>query len=94
MAATGFTPISIFYSTTASAVPLAANLVAGELAMNTNDGKLFFKDSSGVVQTMASKATGSIGGSTTQVQFNNAGALGGSASLTWSGTVLTSSLAR
>jgi hypothetical protein len=91
MAATGFTPISIFYSTTASAVPLAANLVAGELAMNTNDGKLFFKDSSGVVQTMASKATGSIGGSTTQVQFNNAGVLGGSASLTWNGTVLTSS---
>jgi hypothetical protein len=65
--------------------------VAGELAMNTADGKLFFKDSAGVVQTMASKATGAIGGSTTQVQFNNAGALGGSASLTWSGTVLTSS---
>jgi hypothetical protein len=59
--------------------------------MNTNDGKLFYKDSSGVVQTMASKGTGSIGGSTTQVQFNNAGVLGGSASLTWNGTVLTSS---
>jgi Chaperone of endosialidase len=91
MAATGFTPVSLYYSATASNVPLAANLVAGELAMNTADGKLFFKDSSGVVQTMASKATGSIGGSTTQVQFNNAGVLGGSASLTWSGTVLTSS---
>jgi hypothetical protein len=65
--------------------------VAGELAMNTADGKLFFKDSAGVVQTMASKATGAIGGSTTQIQFNNAGVLGGSASLTWSGTVLTSS---
>jgi hypothetical protein len=91
MAATGFTPVSLYYSATASNVPLAANLVAGELAMNTNDGKLFFKDSSGVVQTMASKGTGSIGGSTTQVQFNNAGALGGSASLTWNGTVLTSS---
>jgi hypothetical protein len=70
---------------------LAANLSQGELAVNTNDGKLFYKDSSGVVQTMASKATGAIGGSTTQVQFNNAGVLGGSASLTWSGTVLTSS---
>jgi len=91
MAATGFTPVSLYYSATASNVPLAANLVAGELAMNTNDGKLFYKDSSGVVQTMASKGTGSIGGSTTQVQFNNAGVLGGSASLTWSGTVLTSS---
>ena len=91
MASTGSTPISLYYSATASNVPLAANLVAGELAMNTADGKLFFKDSAGVVQTMASKATGAIGGSTTQVQFNNAGALGGSASLTWSGTVLTSS---
>jgi hypothetical protein len=65
--------------------------VAGELALNTNDGRLFYKDSAGVVQTMASKATGSIGGSTTQIQFNNSGVLGGSASLTWSGTVLTSS---
>jgi len=89
MAQTGYTPISIFSSATASAVPLAANLVQGELAINTNDGKLFFKDSAGVVQTMASKATGSIGGSTTQVQFNNAGVLGGSANLTFNGTTLT-----
>jgi len=94
MAATGFTPIKIYASSTASSVPLAANLDntnGAELAINTADGRLFYKDSSGVVQTMASKATGSIGGSTTQVQFNNAGVLGGSASLTWSGTVLTSS---
>jgi hypothetical protein len=94
MAATGFTPIKIYASSTASNVPLAANLDntnGAELAINTADGRLFFKDSSGVVQTMASKATGSIGGSTTQIQFNNAGALGGSASLTWNGTVLTSS---
>ena len=32
----------------------------------------------------------SAGGSNTQVQFNNSGNLGGSANLTWSGTVLTS----
>jgi hypothetical protein len=38
-------------------VPTAGNLVAGELAINTADGKLFYKDSAGVVQTMASKAT-------------------------------------
>jgi hypothetical protein len=56
MAATGFTPISLYYTTTASAVPTAGNLVAGELALNNNDGKLFYKDSSGVVQTIASKA--------------------------------------
>jgi hypothetical protein len=90
MAATGFTPVSLYYSATASNVPLAANLVAGELAMNTNDGKLFYKDSAGVVQVMATKGTGPIGGSTTQIQFNNAGALGGSANLTFNGTTLTS----
>jgi Chaperone of endosialidase len=56
MAATNYTPISLYYSATATNVPLAANLVAGELAINTNDGKLFYKDSSGVVQVMASKA--------------------------------------
>ena len=39
MSASGFTPISIYYSTTASAVPTAANLVPGELAINTADGK-------------------------------------------------------
>jgi len=89
MSQTGYTPISNYSSATASAVPLAANLVQGELAINTNDGKLFYKDSSGVVQTMASKATGAIGGSTTQVQFNNSGVLGGSANLTFNGTTLT-----
>jgi hypothetical protein len=95
MAQTGYTPILSYASGTAAAVPLAANLTSSasgaELAVNYADGKLFYKDSGGVVQTMASKGTGSIGGSTTQVQFNNAGALGGSASLTWNGTVLTSS---
>jgi hypothetical protein len=55
MAQTGFTPISNYYSATATNVPTAGNLVAGELAINTADGKLFYKDSSGVVQTMASK---------------------------------------
>jgi len=95
MSQTGYTPILSYASGTASAVPSASNLTSSasgaELAVNYADGKLFYKDSGGVVQVMASKATGSIGGATTQVQFNNAGALGGSASLTWNGTVLTSS---
>ena len=56
MSQVGFTPISIYYSATASNVPTAGNLVAGELAINTADGKLFYKDSSGVVQTIASKS--------------------------------------
>ena len=90
MSQSGYTPILNYSSATASAVPLAANLAQGELAINNNDGKLFYKDSSGVVQTMASKATGAIGGSTTQVQFNSSGALAGSANLTFNGTTLTS----
>jgi hypothetical protein len=60
MAQTNFTPISLYYSTTAAAVPTAGNLVAGELAINTQDGKLFYKDAAGVVQTIASKA-GALG---------------------------------
>jgi Chaperone of endosialidase len=56
MSQTGYTPISLYYSATASSAPIAGNLVAGELALNTNDGKLFYKDSSGVVQTLATKA--------------------------------------
>jgi len=89
MAQTNYTPISLYYSTTASAVPTAANLVPGELAINTNDGKLYYEDSSGVVQVLATKSTGSIGGSTTQVQYNLSGSLAGSANLTFDGTNLT-----
>lgn len=56
MAQTGYTPIKIYYSATPSAAPTAGNLANGELAINAFDGKLFYKDSSGVVQTIASKA--------------------------------------
>ena len=54
MAATGFTPISLYTSTTATNTPLAANLVNGELAINITDGKLYFKNNSGVVTLLAS----------------------------------------
>jgi hypothetical protein len=57
MAQTGYTPISLYYSATGGAAPTSGNLVAGELAINTADGKLFYKDSAGVVQTIASKDT-------------------------------------
>lgn len=56
MAQSGFTPIKLYLSTTAAAVPTAANLEPGELALNNNDGKLFYEDSSGVVQVIATKA--------------------------------------
>ncbi|CAB4131860.1 Intramolecular chaperone auto-processing domain containing protein [uncultured Caudovirales phage] len=93
MAASGFTPILIYGSTTASNVPLAANLTTSasgvELAINAADGKLYFKNSSGVVTLLAgSGGGGPAAGSNTQIQFNNSGVFGASANLTWSGTVL------
>jgi len=51
MAATGSTPIQLYNSTTAGHVPLAANLLTGELAINTADGKLYFKDPSNNIQS-------------------------------------------
>jgi hypothetical protein len=73
MAATNFTPISLYYSATASAAPTAGNLVAGELAINTNDGKLFYKDSSNAVQVIAWKTTPVSAGGTgaTTLTANN-----------------------
>ena len=88
MAQTGYTPISIYYSSTATNVPTAGNLVAGELALNTNDGKLFYKDSSNVVQVIGTK--GGVGtSSTTQVLYNSSGLVVGSANMTFNGTTFT-----
>jgi hypothetical protein len=57
MAALNFTPISLYYSTTAAAVPSAGNLVSGELAINITDEKLYFKNAAGTVKLLASNAT-------------------------------------
>ena len=92
MAATNYTPIQLYFSTTASAVPLAANLAQGELAINITDGKLYYEDNAGVVQVIATKGAGTIGGSTTQIQYNNAGALAGSAAMTFNSGTSTTTL--
>ena len=89
MAQAGYTPIQLYFSTTAAAVPLAANLAQGELAINIADGKLYYENSSGVVTLLAGAGgAGIVAGSNTQIQFNNSGVFGASSSLTWSGTVL------
>jgi hypothetical protein len=89
MAASGFTPISLYYTTTAAAAPSAGNLVNGELAINITDGKLYYKDNAGVVKVIAgSGGSGVVAGSNTQVQFNNNGVFGASSNLTWNGTTL------
>lgn len=84
MAATGFTPISLYYSTTASAVPTSGNLANGELGLNIADMKLYAKNSSGVVTLLASNA--STGATVSSVAVS-----GGSTGLTTSGGPITSS---
>ena len=64
MAQTGYTPISLYYSATAGHVPLPANLINGELAVNIADGKLFYKDSGGTVQVLAWKIVPATAGGT------------------------------
>ena len=56
MAASGFTPIQLYRTTTAAAVPLAADLAAGELAINTTDETLYFKNAAGTVKLLASNS--------------------------------------
>ena len=47
------TTIQLRSSSTPGAVPTALSLSAGELVVNTADGKLYFKDSSNAVQVLA-----------------------------------------
>ena len=56
MAASGFTPIQLYRTTTGAAVPTAGNLSDGELAINTTDEKLYFKNAAGTVKLLASTA--------------------------------------
>jgi hypothetical protein len=60
MAASGFTPISLYYSTTTTTAPTSGNLVNGELAINIADGNLYYKTSGGVVKVIAN-ANSAIG---------------------------------
>lgn len=103
MAATGYTPISLYYSSTASNQPAAGDLVYGELAINITDGKLYYKNNSNVVTLLASSAIASLtlpvtvpnGGTgltslaTGRIPYGNAtSAYQSSAGLTFSGTSL------
>lgn len=67
MAQTGYTPVSLYYTTTPAAAPSPSNLVDGELAINITDGKLFYKDNLGAIQYLASLTP------TTSVQLGSLG---------------------
>jgi hypothetical protein len=97
MAATGYTPIQLYYSTTASAVPVNTNLANGELAININDGKLYYKDSGGTVRLLASNGTSapvlsfqtSLGGLTPSTATTGVVTLAGTLNTSSGGTGLT-----
>ena len=63
MAQSGYTPILLYASGTTGNTPSASNLTSSssgsELALNYYDGKLFYKDNTGTVQVIASKASNS-----------------------------------
>lgn len=83
MAQAGFTPIQLYHTSTAAAVPAAGNMVQGELALNITDGKLYFKDASNNV-TLLAVAGGAGAGTVTSVS-----ASGGTTGLTFSGSPVT-----
>lgn len=60
MAASGYTPIQLYRTTTAAAVPLTANLAPGELAINIANGDmaLFAENASGTVTRLINNPVG------------------------------------
>jgi hypothetical protein len=60
MAASGFTPIQLYRTTTGAAVPLAANLLPGELGFNIadTDMALYAENASGTVKRIMNNPAG------------------------------------
>lgn len=75
MAQTGYTPILLYSSSTAAQTPTAASLtnssLGSELAINITDGKLFYKDNAGVVQTIGWKVVPTSAGGTGLTTYNS-----------------------
>jgi len=73
------TTIQLKYSTTTGNTP--SFLDNGEIAINSFDGKLFYSDPLGVVKSFVADA--GPAGLNTEIQFNDAGTMAGSANLTF-----------
>jgi hypothetical protein len=80
MAQAGFTPIQLFFSNTATNVPAA--LANGELAINQADGKLYYRNNSGVVTQLPTGGSGTV----TSVAFST-----GTTGLSVTGSPITTS---
>jgi hypothetical protein len=87
MAATGYTPIQLYYSTTALAVPSSGNLLSGELALNIIDEKLYFKNSSGTIKLLASTASAAATVSSVSQTFTGGIITASGSPITTSGTL-------
>lgn len=80
-------------SSTVSSVPLNTQLVAGELAINTADEKLYFKNLAGVVKVLASTApTGDVTLTGTQTLTNKTIAFSNNTLTDVAGTTATQTL--
>ena len=73
MAQTGYSPILLYSSSTASAAPLAGNLTnsttGSELGINITDGKLFYKDNANAIQVIGWKVRPASAGGTGLTSF-------------------------
>jgi hypothetical protein len=81
MAASGQTPLIHYYNNTTSTAPSLANLVAGELALNTVTGRLYYRTSAGAVGLLAD------GGTVTNVTTLSFGSTGLTPSTATSGAI-------
>lgn len=76
------TVIQIKNSSTVSAAPVT--LAFGEIALNYQDEKLYFKNAGGTIKFFSTTGgTASPAGLNQEVQFNDSGSLGANASLTF-----------
>jgi len=97
MAQSGYTPILLYSSTTASQAPSAANLTnsssGSEIAINVTDGKLYYKDNTNAIQLIGSKsaAAGIFSSVTITGGTINGTAIGGSTPAAGAFTTLSSS---
>jgi urease alpha subunit len=64
MSQAGFTPIQLYRTSTAAAVPASGDLAAGELAINLTDERLYFKNTAGTVKLLAASITPPANGGT------------------------------
>lgn len=74
--------IKLKKSSVAAKIPLASDLDYGELAINYNDGNLFFKDSSNTIQTIASTQFANVTGNVTGGNIVTAGQVSAAGNVT------------